>query len=88
MSKSYRTKALERDIASLTGVLESLDVRNPVNWLPIIRLIAPFIARVAIRAVLRKMGRSASPETVEEGVTLVRRILNHVGADVPGDKAK
>lgn len=79
MEKGHQTRKINREVKDLDSVLDAIGAHNPSEWLPIIKTVAPFIARIAIRAVLRKIGKTTSEGNVEGAVDLVRGVLNRIG---------
>ena len=77
--RGHQTLKINKEVKQLDSLLDALGAHNPSIWLPIIKTVAPFIARIAIRAVLRKMGKTASDTTIESAVDLVRGVLNRIG---------
>lgn len=76
--KSLTTSLIEAEEAMLEEVIADLP-ENPIPWGPVIRLVAPLIARIAMRRALKKVGRGLSQDkinTISENVSaLVRRSL-------------
>jgi len=61
-SKSNKDK-LDREARMLTLLLHELPL-NPIPWVTVIRLVAPVIARLAVRMVLKKVSRSLAEDKV------------------------
>jgi len=78
--KGHQTLKMAKEVKQLTSVCESLKTLNPIPWLTVAKLIAPFVARIAIRYVLRKMKKTTSETNVELAVDSVRAILSRIGA--------
>lgn len=59
MPKTSKSTATKREKAELQRAVNALQAtqHNPVEWTPIIRFIAPIIARIAARYVLSTIGR-------------------------------
>lgn len=77
--KGHQTLKINREVKDLDSVLDAIGAHNPSIWLPIVKTVAPFIARIAIRAVLRKLGKTTSEKNIEGAVDLVRGILVRIG---------
>jgi len=64
-----------RDLHSLTVAVKAVEAaeHNPVEWMPIIRLVAPIVARIAaryaIKAISRKVSGRISPKVRGEVAT-------------------
>jgi len=80
MDKGHQTLKIAREVKQLDSVLDAIDAHNPSVWLPTIKTVAPFIARIAIRHVLRKMSKTTSEGNIELAVDAVRAILSRIGA--------
>jgi len=78
--KGHQTLKIAREVKQLEAIVEPLEAVNPVHWLTVAKVIAPFIARIAIRHVLRKMKKTTSEANVELAVDSVRGILTRIGA--------
>jgi len=83
--KGHQTLKIAREVKQLDAMIVAFGAHNPVEWLSIVKVIAPFIARIAIRAVLRKMGKTTSDQNIEGAVGLVRTVLERIGK---GDSKK
>jgi len=70
-----QTQKIAQAAADLDRALDAAGAHNPSVWFPIIRFIAPFVARIAIRYTLRKMGRTTSNKNIESAVNAVDGIL-------------
>ena len=77
--KGNQTIKIAREVKQLDSVLDAIGAHNPSVWLPIIKTVAPFVARIAIRYVLRKIGHTTSEKNVEGAVDFVRDILIRIG---------
>lgn len=77
--KGHQTLKIAREVKQLDSVLDAIGAHNPSIWLPIIKTVAPFIARIAIRYVLRKLNKTTSEKNVENAVDYVRLVLNRIG---------
>lgn len=62
------------DALDLVEVLRALPP-NPIPWLPVVKLVAPFIARLAIRYALKRMGRTMSQDKINRVVGSVKSII-------------
>jgi len=64
-----------RDVQSLKVAVKAVEAaeHNPVEWMPIIRLVAPIVARIAaryaIKAISRKVSGRISPKVRGEVAT-------------------
>jgi len=79
MDKGHQTVKIARETKQLVSVCESLKTLNPLPWFTVAKLIAPFVARIAIRHVLRKMKKTTSESNIELAVDSVRGILSRIG---------
>jgi len=61
--KSQNTVKIERELSDLEALLLTLP-SNPVDWVLVVKLVAPFIARLAVRYALKKTKRGMSEEKV------------------------
>ena len=77
--KGKQTLKIAREVKQLDSVLDAIGAHNPSEWLPIIKTVAPFIARIAIRYILRKMNKTTSEGNVEGAVDFTRAILSRIG---------
>lgn len=77
--KGKQTLKIAREVKELDSVLDAIGAHNPSEWLPIIKTVAPFIVRIGIRYVLRKLGKTTSEQNVEGAVDFTRAILNRIG---------
>ncbi|MBA7709586.1 hypothetical protein ES703_118507 [subsurface metagenome] len=78
--KGHQTEKIAREVKQLEAIIEPLAALNPLPWLTVAKLIAPFVARIAIRYVLRKMSKTTSESNIELAVDSVRGILTRIGA--------
>jgi len=76
--KGHQTLKIAREVKQLEAIVEPLKALNPLSWYVVARVIAPFIARIAIRYVLRKMKKTTSEANVELAVDSVRGILGRI----------
>ncbi len=76
--KGHQTLKIAREVKQLEAVVEPLKALNPLSWYVVARVIAPFVARIAIRYVLRKMKKTTSEANVELAVDSVRGILSRI----------
>lgn len=89
--KGHQTVKINRLSHQLDLALDATGAHNPSVIWPVVRFLAPFVARIAIRAALRKMGRTASEDTIESSVQLVDGILERIkkrGVDIPAGARK
>jgi len=85
MKKTANLTAIAREEADLAHLLASLPA-NPVPWAAIVRLIAPLVARLAIRYALKRLKRSLSEEKVTAaGDAVGKFISNIIEKRTPGD---
>lgn len=61
--KSRNTAEIAQETADLMLVLRSMP-DNPVPWAAVVRMVTPFIARLAIRYALRRMGKNLSQDKI------------------------
>ena len=78
--KGKQTLKIAREVKQLDAIIVAMGESNPVAWLSIVKVVAPFIARIAIRAVLRKMGKTTSDQNIENAVGIVKGVLERVGS--------
>jgi len=78
--KGHQTLKIAREVKQLEAVITPLGELNPLPWLTVAKLVAPFVARIAIRSVLRKMSKTTSEGNIESAVDSVRGILTRIGA--------
>ncbi|MBA7701092.1 hypothetical protein ES703_109823 [subsurface metagenome] len=78
--KGHQTLKIAREVKQLDSVLDAIGAHNPSVWLPIIKTVAPFLVRIGIRHVLRKMSKTTSEGNIEGAVDFVRAILTRIGA--------
>lgn len=77
--KGHQTLKINREVKELDSVLDAIGAHNPSVWLPIIKTVAPFLVRIGIRYVMRKIGKTTSEQNVEGAVDFVRAILTRIG---------
>ena len=77
--KGHQTLKIAREVKQLDSVLDAIQAHNPSVWLPIIKTVAPFIVRIGIRYILRKIGHTTSEKNVEGAVDFTRAILERIG---------
>jgi len=77
--KGHQTLKIAREVKQLDSVLDAIVAHNPSVWLPIIKTVAPFLVRIGIRYVLRKMSHTTSEANVEGAVDFTRGILDRIG---------
>lgn len=74
MAKTGRNTPEKRDKKELESAVSAFDAaqHNPIEWTPIIKFVAPIVARVAARYVLktvaRKLNKRITPRVREETV--------------------
>lgn len=72
MKKTANDSKIERERAELDTLLRTLPL-NPIPWATVVTILAPIVARLAIRYALKKIDRSLSEDKVNA-------IGNQVGA--------
>lgn len=77
--KGKQTLKIGREVKQLDLVLDAIGAHNPSVWLPIIKTVAPFIVRIGIRYILRKLKRTTSDENIEGAVAFVSSVLARIG---------
>jgi len=77
--KGHQTLKIAREVKQLDSVLDAIQAHNPSVWLPIIKTVAPFLVRIGIRYILRKMSKTTSEKNVEGAVDFTRAILERIG---------
>lgn len=82
--KGHQTLKIAREVKQLESVIEPLADLNPLPWLTVAKLVAPFVARIAIRHVLRKMKKTTSEANIETAVDSVRGIVTRIGSKKAG----
>lgn len=76
MRKTANDAKIARELDSLEALLIALP-DNPIGWVSIVKLIAPIVARLAVRYALKRVKRSLS----EEKVNLIGKgVADWVGA--------
>lgn len=75
--KSQVSAKIKTDEEALETLLKELP-DNPIYWGNVVRLVAPFIARIAMRRILKRVGRSTS----EDNLRLVSKGISEVIARV------
>ena len=78
VDKGHQTVKINRLTHQLDLALDTVGAHNPSAIWPVIRFLAPLVARIAIRATLRKMGRTTSEKNIESAVDLVDEILERI----------
>lgn len=85
--RDSNTAQIARETADLVNLLESLP-KNPLDWGMVVRLIAPIIARLAVRMALKRTQRSLGEDKVNLiGSTIagiIRKILTPDAAKQDG----
>lgn len=61
--KTSNDAKIYREISTLKDIVEALPP-NPIPWAAVVRLVAPVVARLAVRLVLKKTKRSLSEDKV------------------------
>lgn len=82
--KSANDAKIERETADLRAILEGLPA-NPVAWGAVLRMVAPFIARLAVRLALKKVKRDMSEEKVNAVAGTVSALLKGILGTTPRD---
>lgn len=80
MKKRANDSKLERERADLERLVGSLPL-NPIPWATVVQVLAPIVARLAVRYVLKKTDRSLSEDKVNQ-------IGNQVGSFIGSIIAK
>lgn len=62
-----RIEREERDLAAIFTTLP----RNPIPWAAVVQLVAPIVARLAVRYALKRLKRGMSEQRVNEVADLV-----------------
>jgi len=73
--KSVANLRIEREIEDLQRLLKLLP-QNPIPWLPVVKIIAPVLVRLAIRITLKKMSRSLGEAKVNAIVDTVSGLID------------
>lgn len=63
MKVPANTEKIRREEKDLANLLENLPL-NPIPWAAVIRLVAPIVARLAVRYALKKLKRGMSEDKV------------------------
>ena len=61
--KSGNDSKIERELADLKRTLENLPA-NPIPWAQVIAILAPMVARLAVRYALKRTARGLSEDKV------------------------
>lgn len=77
MKRSANDAKITREIEDLKAILADLP-GNPIPWAAVIRIVAPFIARLAVRMALKKAKRNMSEDKVNAIASGVSGILRSV----------
>lgn len=77
--KGHQSLKIAKEVKQLEAIGDTLRTLNPLNWLLVAKLVAPFIARIAIRYVLRKMSKTTSESNIELAVGSIGSILDRIG---------
>lgn len=78
--KGHQILKISREVKQLDSVLDAVGAHNPSVWLPIIKTIAPFLVRIGVRYVLRKISKTTSDKNIEGAVDFVREVLTRIGS--------
>lgn len=85
MKKGKANQAkLIRETGDLTAMLLLLP-HNPVNWVRIVLLVAPIVARLAVRMALKRLDRSLSEDKVNAIGTQVGSLIRNIVDAKRGD---
>lgn len=77
-SKKTPTQArIDRELADLRRVLEALPP-NPISWGAVLTILAPIIARLAVRVALKRIKRGLSEDKVNETASFVAGVIRDV----------
>lgn len=68
--KSLVAVRIEREEQDLARLLQELPT-NPIAWASVVKLVAPIVARLAIRYALRRLHRGMSEDKVNQIAGLV-----------------
>lgn len=71
----HQSQRLLQDEQDLEQILSSVPATNPIPWIAILKIAGPIIARVAIRFILRRMGKTTSEENIRAAANAVRDII-------------
>ena len=90
MKRLVLTHADSKDASQLAIAVEALgaDQHNPIDWAPVVKLVAPIIARIAVRYALRyvasKTGRRFGKKLPDQTVELAaERVGDIVAKSIP-----
>ena len=75
--KSQINAKIKREEQELKTLLEELP-GNPVPWMAVVKIVAPLVARLAVRYALKKVKRGLSEERVTEVAGAVATLVNTV----------
>ncbi|MBA7556661.1 hypothetical protein ES705_49377 [subsurface metagenome] len=75
--RSANDAKIAREIADLKAILADLP-GNPIPWAAVLRIAAPFIARLAVRMALKKAKRDMSEDKVNAIAGAVSAVLRTV----------
>lgn len=88
--KKQITSLIAQDYSELISILQSLPP-NPFPWAAAVKLVAPLVARLAIRMALKRMGRTLGQDKIStitaSVVDIVRRALENETAESDKDKS-
>ena len=75
--KSNNQVKIEREEATLKVILQELP-ENPIPWLAVVRIIAPIVARLAVRYALKRAKRGLSEEKVSAIAGSVSELISTI----------
>lgn len=73
-SNAAKIRREEQELADILGTLPA----NPINWLTVIRIVAPIVARLAVRYALKRAKRSLSEDKVNAVANQVATLIKGV----------
>ena len=77
MKKTANDAKIARETEDLGAILRELPT-NPIPWAAVLRIAAPFVARLAVRIALKKVGRSLSEDKVNAVAGSVSAVIRAV----------
>ena len=81
-TQDARIKREEADLEALLSLLPD----NPVEWVSVVKLFAPLVARLAVRYALKKVKRTMSEEKVNAIGTAVGGLIRGIVGQNTGGK--
>lgn len=84
--KSTNTAKIEREEKELKAILTGLP-SNPIPWGVVIKMVAPIIARLAVRYALKRLKRGMSEERVNKVADLVGDRISEIIDEKPDGPA-